>query len=89
MEHLDAFGQASRLAPGTGECGAGAAITLDAMGRFDMAETALKGAIMRQDFYGEPDRLVAALMWQRHEADKLQIVVDRLKAKQAEQQGTE
>ncbi len=87
VEAIDAFRQASRLSPGMGDCFAGAAITLDAMGKPEAAERALKEAIRRQEFYSEPDRLVAALIWQRHQADKLQLIADRLEANQADQQG--
>ena len=84
-EAIEAFGQASRLSPRLGDCWAGAAITYDAMGKPEAAERMLQAAIRRQDIYAEPDRLVAALVWQRHQADKLQLITNRLKAKQAEQ----
>ena len=84
-EAIDAFTQASRLDPRMGDCWAGAAITFDAMGKPEAAERMLQEAISRKQIYAEPDRLVAALWWERHQADKLQLIANRLEAKQTEQ----
>jgi len=53
------------------------ALALEAVGRHEEADAAFKTAVRLDSRYGTPDRLVQALTWNRHDADKLQLIANR------------
>ena len=54
------------------------AIALDAVGSRGQADGAFKKAVQMDSHYGNPDLLVKGLTWSRKDADKLQIIANRI-----------
>ena len=77
-ESVAAFERAIKLRGGhAADDYAGMALSLDAMGEKAKANEAFKKAVKMDGRYAHPELLVAALIWERKDAAKLQVIADR------------
>jgi len=79
---LSSFTRASELEPNFAEPIAGLAITYDVMGMSDAADEAFRKAVSLDKRYASYDSLMQTLLWKPQHAKKLQIIADRVLAKQ-------
>lgn len=75
---VQALKLACNLSPKEATPWAGLAITYDALQKPALAEQALREAVVRDRRYAEPARLVEALFWKQQNAEKLQVVAERI-----------
>jgi tetratricopeptide (TPR) repeat protein len=76
------FTKASQLKPDDADPVAGLAITYDALGMSAPAEETFRKAVSLDKRYAGRDSILRALLWTPQQADKLQIIADRVLAKQ-------
>ena len=79
---IPAFTKASQLAPNEADPIAGLAITYDALGLTDSADQAYLKAVSVDKHYAGYDSLMPTLLWTSRQAEKLQVIADRVLKKQ-------
>ncbi|MGB8226787.1 MAG: tetratricopeptide repeat protein [Sedimentisphaerales bacterium] len=75
------FTRASHLDPNSSEPIAGLAITYDALGMSAAADKAFLKAVSLDKYYADYDSLMQTLIWTPQQAKKIQIIADRISAK--------
>lgn len=76
------FTKASQLNPNDSDPIAGLAITYNALEMFAPAEEAFRKAVSLDKRYAGRDSLMQTLLWPPHQAEKLQVIADRVLAEQ-------
>jgi hypothetical protein len=76
---IPVFTKASQIVPKEADPIAGLAITYDALGLTDSAEEAFLKAVSLDKRYAGYDNLMPTLLWTSQQAQKLQIIADRVK----------
>ena len=79
------FTKASGLSPKDPDPIAGLAITYDAMGMSVSADQAFRKAVSLDKRYAGYDSLMQTLLWKPQQAEKLQIIADRISGKQKQE----
>lgn len=79
---ISVFTKAAQLEPNNPDPIAGLAITYDALGISAPAEKAFRKAVSLDKRYAGCDSLIQALLWTPYRAEKLQVIADRMLARQ-------